>query len=189
MKEGQDTPKKLRLFVGFGLPESVHLETLRIQKHFQQKEVFIGRWTKPVNLHLTLKFLGEVEADSVPQIMDALKSVEFQSFHAVVGELGAFSSKGTIRILWIHLLGEGVLNLQNKVDDALSENFEPETRFMSHLTIARIKSVTHKRRFLNEINDFKTKPIEFLVEEFALIQSSLTPSGPIYAPICSYSNY
>ena len=187
MKNSQKTSKKLRLFVGLKVPQAVIVEAVRVQKHFQQKKSFIGRWTKPENLHLTLKFLGEVEATRVPQLATLLDTIQFHTFTAGIGELGIFSSTMAIKILWIHIQGEQLPNLQKKVDQVLSNHFTLEARFMSHLTIARVKSVVNRERFLKEIFQFKLNSVEFSVDEFLLIKSCLTSDGPVYTPIHRYS--
>ena len=186
MKDSSNTQEKVRLFVGLKVPESVLEETLRIKGFLQKKRLFVGRWTKPENLHLTLKFLGEVDQNQASLIIESLKSVGLQPFNAVMGELGVFSSKKVIRILWIHIIGEELIGLQRHIDDLLAGHFKPEARFMSHLTIARIKSIAEKEQFLKEIDNFKIKPIKILVDEFSLIKSSLTPNGPVYTLVCNF---
>ena len=177
----------LRLFVGLTLPNMVVDEVRNVQDRLQQKKLFIGRWTKPENLHLTLKFLGEIDEGLVPQLQNSLRTLKIRKFSAEIGELGVFPSAGKgIRILWVHILGDGVLNLQKLVDQVLLDHFEPENRFMSHLTIARVKSVRDRAKFLNELRKPHAKALRFTVTEFLLIRSVLTPAGPIYTPLESY---
>ena len=186
MNRDRDNVNHLRLFVGLRLPEDVIVETCRIQAALQKKKLFAGKWTDPKNLHLTLKFLGNVDGDRVPQIVSLLASIKVPAFAATLGKVGVFSSKKVIRIVWVEISGIGVVNLQEHVDAALSKSFDSEHRFMSHLTIARVKSVVDRNRFIETLDNFRIEPIQFVVNNFLLIKSFLTPTGPIYTPITTF---
>ena len=70
--------------------------------------------------------------------------------------------------------------LQPLVDNCLSDIFEPENRFMGHITIARVKNLADKKSFLQLINVTTVHDISFMVKDFYLKESILTPDGPIY---------
>lgn len=173
-----------RLFVGIDIPAAAVAPVRAIQKEWEGR--FRGRLTRPENLHLTLKFLGERPAAEVPALQAALRTVPFAPFTGSLDELGVFSSRGPIRILWLHVGGSEVIALQRAVDAALAPWFAPEERFMSHLTIARIKRVRQRRRFLDDLQRFEFDPIPFPVDSFVLKRSVLTHQGAVYSDIERY---
>ncbi len=178
--------KSLRLFVALDLPPEVIEVTTDVQSELDRLNLFKGKWTPAANLHLTLKFLGEVATEKVDDIHQSLASIRFYPFTASLAELGVFSPQ-QIRILWIHVGGSGVIEIQRKIDDALKNIYPPEHRFMSHLTIARIKQVSLPSRLLQTLNKITLCPCPFEVKEFHLNSSTLTANGPLYKTIAKYT--
>ena len=76
--------------------------------------------------------------------------------------------------------------LQKKIDESLKDLFKPEARFMSHLTIARIKHTKNPKQFQEYISNIKPKPINFQINSFKLMSSQLKSPGPIYSTIQEY---
>ena len=74
----------------------------------------------------------------------------------------------------------GAEELQKKVDLSLIDLFNPEKRFMSHITIARVKKVTDKEKLLKKIDDTKLEDVKFKINTFYLMKSELTDDGPTY---------
>jgi len=172
--------ERIRCFIAINLPGDIADEIEHIQKELEKKKVFIGKFTEKGNLHLTLKFLGEIEEDKVEDARARLREIKFNKFSASLGELGIFS-KNFIRIIWICILGKRILSLQKEIDKAMEKcGFPAEKRFMSHLTIARVKKVRDKKLFLNEIGKINVKKTEFQVNEFYLMKSALKPEGAVY---------
>ena len=210
-----------RCFVAVDLPSNVINEIKRIQKQIQQKNLFMGKITTPGNLHLTLKFLGEIDKNKIDEVKQMLKEIRFNSFEgkiggkqvqaqlggkqvqsrlggkqvqsrlggkqvqAQLGEIGVFSKK-LPRIIWIKLEGK-IFDLQKEVDEVLSGLFESEYRFMSHITIARIKQVYNKKEFVKYLGSIKYEKMDFKIEEFFLMESELTAEGPVYKKIKKYN--
>jgi len=129
----------MRVFIAINLPEVIKEECVGIQKELEKKDLFRGKFTEKENLHLTLKFLGEIDKEDLERIKEKLKEIKFKEFELELGEIGVFSPK-FIKIIWLELIGEGIFSLQKEIDNCLLELFERERRFMSHLTIARVKS-------------------------------------------------
>ena len=77
--------------------------------------------------------------------------------------------------------------MQKEIDNALKQLFPPEHRFMSHLTIARIKYAPEPIKFTNFIKELKVKPLSFKIKEFKLKSSELNPLGPTYKTLKSFS--
>jgi 2'-5' RNA ligase len=171
-----------RCFIALELSRIAIDEIENIQNLIKKKNLFYGKLTESENLHLTLKFLGEITEEKLKQVQEKLKSIKFQSFEANLGELGLFSNRAQI-ILWLKLQGKGIFELQKQIDKELKPLFPLETRFMSHITIARIKKLPDKKAFLEYIKNLKHTSIKFKVAEFVIKKSELKPEGPVYTNI------
>ena len=179
-------PESQRLFVAIDFPKTAIHEVIGIQSAFKVKELFKGRWTKPENLHLTLKFLGNVDTFKIDELKSLLGTISFSPCDVKFDKVGVFSAKRKIKILWIHVAGSTLYRLQKEIDHALSPDFTIEQRFMSHLTICRLKPVVRRRELLRELETFELKKTVMKIHRFKLKQSVLTPEGPIYSTLATY---
>ncbi len=172
--------EQVRLFVALDIPSVARDCVVGVQEEWRRYEGLTARFTPPHNLHLTLKFLGEQPAERLDDIAARLEAVRLPPVECWLGELGLFSADGPLRIMWIHLAGEAVIELQQAIDAALADEFEAERQFMSHLTIARIKRVSQRRRFLEAVGACRVPECRFTVREFSLKRSILTADGAQY---------
>jgi len=175
----------MRVFIALDLPRKAINEIKKVQEIIKRKKLFDGKLIESENVHLTLKFLGEIDEDKIKKVRQKLKEIKFDDFEVNLGDVGIFS-KRFIKIIWIKLLGKGVFELQKRIDEKLEELFEKEFRFMSHITIARVNRVYDKRGFLDYIKKIKIKKIKFKINKFFLKKSELFPSGPVYEDIEGY---
>lgn len=175
----------MRTFIALDLPKEIVAEISRIQKTIWKKTLFTGKLTKNMNLHLTLKFLGEINDEKVEEIRKKLSEIKLESFDCELGEVGVFS-KQFIKIIWIKLNGKGIWKLQKEVDEELSDLFNKEDRFMSHITIARVKNVRDKKGLFDYLESVRPKKIKFHVDKFFLKKSELLENGPEYEDIEKY---
>lgn len=182
MPHSKDNEIKTRCFIALDMPREVVNEVERIQKEIIKKKVFHGKIIEGENLHLTLKFLGEINTDIIKKVEDKLETIDSGKFSAKLGVLGVFS-KNYIKIVWIKIIGKEIYELQKKIDDSLESFFRKEERFMSHLTIARPQQTKNKQLFLDELKKISVKQIEFEIDRFYLIKSELKPDGPVYTII------
>jgi len=164
----------MRTFISIQIPENVKREILKIQKQLPE---FEGKITEEENLHLTLKFLGEIDEGKVDEVKKRLKKVKSKEFFGEIVNLGVFDEK-QIRIVWLYM--KNCNDLQKEVDYSLKNMFPAEKRFMSHLTIARIKSVKNKNEFLEKLKQIKVPKLNFEVSRFYLMGSELDEAGPKY---------
>ena len=176
----------MRTFISIHVPEDVKREIRKIQDQLPE---FKGKKTEPENLHLTLKFLGEVDEAKIEKIKEKLKTIEFGKFETEIDLIGVFDNRTSKiyskkLIIWLHLAN--CEKLQKEIDQKLEGLFEKEKRFMGHLTIARIKEVENKKEFLEELGKIEIPKIKFNVEEFYLMKSELTAKGPEYSVLESY---
>lgn len=179
MKENNQELEKIRCFISIDLPRPVMNSIEKIQRQIKDKKLFDGKLTEVENLHLTLKFLGEVDLEMIEKIKARLGEIKFNEFEVKLGGIGVFSKK-KIKIIWIKLNGKGIFELQRQIDEKLQDLFPAETRFMSHVTIARVKRVYNKKGFLEYINKIKLPELEFKVSRFCLNKSELFEAGPLY---------
>lgn len=177
---------KIRAFIAIEFPDEIIKEVARAQELINNKIKFTGKLTELENLHLTLKFLGEIDENKLKEIKQKLSEIKFSEFQAKLLNIGTFSYKSNPKIVWIKLGGKEIFELQKQIDLALESLFPKESRFMSHLTIARIKNVKDKTAFDNYIRHIRIKSIKFPVNSFFLKSSELKPLGPIYATLEKY---
>ncbi len=173
----------MRVFIALDLPREVINHIREIQNLLRKKNLFAGKFTEPENLHLTLKFLGEISEAEIEKIKEKLREVRFPAFEAEIGEVGTFSKK-FIKIIWVKL--ENCAKLQKEIDTKLRGLFEPEFRFMSHITIARVKNVRDKKALIDYVKNIKNKRIKFKVGNFFLKKSELHAEGPVYEDLEKY---
>ncbi len=177
-------PEKQRCFIALDLPKEMISELKKIQEELRKQNLFIGKFTEENNMHLTLKFLGSIQNDTVTKVKDRLNGIKLNSFEADIDELGIFSEE-FIRIIWVKLNGNEVFELQKQIDDKLIDFFPKEERFMSHITIARVKNIKDKQPLFDALKKIKMN-IKWQIKSFSLIRSVLVPSGPIYEVIKRY---
>ena len=184
----------MRLFIACDLPENVRKKLVTLQNTLGSENARI-KWVEQKNIHLTMKFLGEVSYDKVAGIKEALGNVEHGAMSCSVSGFGVFPSESYIRVMWVGLEPEKeIQELHTKIDDSLSGlGFGPEKRFQSHVTLGRVKSVVNKPGLLAHISKVRESKLgdtelgsPFSMEDFRLKQSTLTPNGPIYEDVAVF---
>lgn len=178
---------KIRTFIAIEISESVRQKIAALQSDFKKRKERIS-WAKPGNIHLTLKFLGDVEEGKIKLIGEALATAtkEFQPFSFFVKELGAFPNIRRPRVLWVGIENstKELSDIQIEIEDQLNQLdlLKEKKKFNPHLTIGRVKS-----QVSNEfIENFKASIFdeeEVKVEEIILMRSELHPKGAIYTPL------
>ncbi len=165
----------MRTFLSIDIPEKLHSKIRSLQRNLPG---FQGKLTELKEMHLTLKFFGDVSLEILEKIKLCLRGLKFKKFHAKLSEVGVFTPN-SVRIIWVKI--EGVEELQKQVDYCLQNLFSVEARFMSHLTIARVKTIDKRTRkeFLDKISKLKMNE-EFEVDKIILKKSELFREGPEY---------
>jgi 2'-5' RNA ligase len=167
----------IRLFVALALPDSV-AERLKLL----QFGVPGARWMEREQLHLTLRFIGEVDGRDAAAIDDALSLIKSPRFSLALKGVGEFGGK-TPRALWAGVREEGdVAHLQRKIENALQRvGVAPEERkFKPHVTLARLRATRtgHVMDYLADHALFASEPFD--VNTFILYSSKPTPNGSLY---------
>jgi 2'-5' RNA ligase len=175
----------LRLFVGIALPPELKLRLSAMAGGLPG-----AKWVDGGNLHLTLRFIGEVDEGVARDVDAALLQVRSPAFDLELAGVGQFGAGEKTRSLWVGVeRNERLLQLRDRVEHALMRvGVAPEMRkYAPHVTLARFKYV-HAARVQEfvERNALFRAPA-FRVGHFSLIASYLTKGGPIYEDQADYA--
>jgi len=179
-----------RMFCAVELPEVIRT---RIERHIEQVRKAVPEsqpgWTQVNNIHLTLKFFGNVEHARVNRITDALsRAIENVSqFKVSIGGAGAFPNNRQPRVLWIGINDSGgqLKRLHESIEaECARKGFEREARaYRPHLTIARIRKREGARELAEANQNLGFAPAEMLVTELLLFRSELSSKGSRYTVV------
>jgi 2'-5' RNA ligase len=167
----------IRLFVAIALPDCVALPLAALQTGVPG-----ARWTTREQLHLTLRFIGEVDGGIARDVDDALSVISAPQFSLELKGVGEFGGKHP-RALWAGVrASDALLHLQRKIETALQRIDLPaeERKFTPHITLARLKATAqgHVMDFLTDHALYGSGPFE--VESFGLYSSTLSANGSLY---------
>ena len=185
--------RPLRLFVAIVPPPPLPARLHTLQERLRPCGADV-KWVETQNLHVTLKFLGEVPEARVSTLRATLRSLAapVSSFSLRLAGAGYFPPRGTPRVIWVGLdEGFGALRaLHASVDEALARiGFAREERpFAAHVTLGRLRSPGHEDALKREIMRMQDEEVgRFTVDGFSLVQSQLTRQGPVYTHVEDYS--
>ena len=183
----------IRCFIAIEIPGTIQNQLARIQDALR-KQIQKASWVKPSNIHLTLKFLGEVDPGDLASIGEAIEKAtrRHRSFSLHIGGVGAFPNLARPRVMWVGVkVGAGrVSGLTQDINIALSHcGFSFDTKkFNPHLTIARLKERIDLRPYTDHYRQYdRINGAEMSVDTISLVQSQLHPQGAIYSTLQSYS--
>ena len=174
----------IRLFVAIALPDRVAQGLLAMQSGVPG-----ARWQNRDQLHLTLRFIGDVDGRDASAIDDALSSIAAPAFTLELKGVGEFGGKHP-RALWASVASnDALIRLQRKIESALQRLGLPaeERKFTPHVTLARLRA-TPAGRVMDYLADHGLYASgAFEVAEFILFSSQMTPNGSIYVAERSYA--
>lgn len=175
----------MRLFIALDLPDETRERLATLMNGLPG-----ARWLPPENLHLTLRFVGEVDNRVGNDIHDMLMGIRVPAFELTLDGIGTFNEGRRLRSLWVGVQANEILiRLQAKVEQAVRRaGLPPEKRkFKPHVTLARFKADPPGDKlhaFLQANSLFRCAPLT--VEKFVLFSSFLSHSGALYRPEESY---
>ena len=174
----------IRLFIAVPLPEAVQDRLAQIGFGIPG-----ANWVPGENMHVTLRFVGEVSNADAADIDDALMSLRVPAFALTIEGVGHFGSLRQTRSLWAGVArNPALVHLRAKIESALVRFGQPpdSRKFVPHVTLARFKTETghHLANFLAEHNLLKIGPIR--IDRFTLFQSHLKRDGSYYEPLADY---
>jgi 2'-5' RNA ligase len=172
----------MRTFIALELPERVRKEIFKEFENLKNLGLASGNFVERDNFHLTLKFLGDISEETIVKIKEKLSEVDFSKFEMTTGKIGFFPSEKYIKVIWIELISNQLKFIKDIVDEKLSEIGinKDEREFSSHVTVARIKAIKDKDKFLEKIKELKIKKLKFEIDKICLIKSELMREGPVY---------
>ncbi|MBC8270058.1 MAG: RNA 2',3'-cyclic phosphodiesterase [Rhodospirillaceae bacterium] len=175
----------IRLFVGIPLAQDV-----RQHLHSLSGGLEGAHWISPENMHLTLRFIGEVDEVQAADINDALSSIDSPAFEISLAGVEAFGRAHMVHTIWAAVPGEPALShLHGKVERALVQSgLAPERRkFTPHITLARVRKSPKGKAaaWLADHGGFKSPP--FTVDHFVLFRSHLGHNGAHYESLAEYA--
>ncbi len=185
----------MRVFIAIDIDEQIRKGLGRLQNELQSKvDIKRGdvKWVNPDRMHLTLKFLGEINDRQVVDVCDITKEVasRHESFELDVETVGYFGGRSA-RVLWVGVGQncENLLQLQSDLEQQLSlAGWPKETRkFSGHLTLCRVrnsKAGVKLAQVTEGYKDFKLGTIP--ADSVSVYQSELTPKGPVYTVLGNY---
>jgi RNA 2',3'-cyclic 3'-phosphodiesterase len=173
-----------RLFVAIDIPERIKDDITATFCAMQG-----ARWVEDPQIHLTLRFIGEVSNDSAELIDKALRQVKGRPFSLRAKGVGFFPPRNEPRILWTGIAeNDELMRLQPRIERAvISAGMQhDERKFHPHVTIARLHDTRagHVARFITQNSLFMTE--EFSVSSFQLYSSTLGKEGAIHTKEASY---
>ena len=177
---------KIRTFVAIEIPAEV-AEALVI---INLKGLSDGvRWVKAGNLHFTLRFLGDIDQNAVPELEQKLQTnlQDLPSFPLKLAGLGCFPNLRRPRVIWIGAGGDldMLKELAHRVESAcVDAGFgRGDKPFSAHLTIGRIKYPQGLEKLMTRLPEEKFESAEFPVSEVVIFKSDLSPRGPTYTAL------
>jgi RNA 2',3'-cyclic 3'-phosphodiesterase len=182
----------IRCFIAIELNDAAHRALERIQSRLRTEGLNDRsiNWVRPENIHLTLKFLGDVTDADINSVCQAVSAtaVEFLPFDFEIGSIGCFPPGGPARVLWAGVMAGADLiePLQKKLDERLHELGYPleNRRFSPHMTMARIKNSQVGYAVREVVEQFSVPMIKSQsVERLTVFQSELSRGGPTYTAL------
>jgi len=185
----------MRCFIAIDIDKKNRAALSDLQQQLQSsagiKKIDV-KWVNPENIHLTLKFLGEVKDAKIVEICNIVKDIadRHKSFELSIESVGCFGGRSA-RVLWVGTddRSNNLRRLQKDLEEALAlAGWPRETReFSGHLTLCRIrnsKAGIKLAQMTEEYKDFKLGVMP--ADSVSVYQSQLTPKGPIYTLLGNY---
>lgn len=173
----------IRAFIAFEIGENVKDEIMKIEEEIKKNEIDI-KLVERENLHITLKFLGNIEKRLLEKIFNILDNIKERKFEISVEDIGAFPNEKNIRVLWVGVKEgrENIIRIQKELDNKLLPlGFKKEEDFVPHITIGRIKSFRNKEKLMKIFEEYRGYFFgKCIIDKIVLKKSILTPHGPIY---------
>jgi len=186
----------MRCFIAIDIDEKIRNAIADLQKQLASKvDVKKGdlKWVEPNNIHLTLKFLGEITDEQVAEVSEIAKTVAqaHQKFNLEIESVGSFGGRSA-KVIWVGA-GRGadeLMALQKDLDDLLAQAGYPkeEREFSAHLTLCRVRNPKAGLKLAEAVKQFEHLKLGSIsANALCVYQSQLTPAGPIYTLLVSFN--
>ncbi len=184
---------RVRCFIAVELSDEARGEVQRLIEAVSDLDLRGVRAVRPGGVHVTLRFLGDIERDAVPGAISAVRATASQArpFHLTLADVGGFPNSRSARVLWVGVSGDtdNLGKLHERTEDELSAaGFRRDRRrFNPHITLARLRervSRQDRRRVMDTAASVDHAKVAFRIEAVTLFQSTLHPEGSIHTPLC-----
>jgi len=179
----------MRTFIAIELSGEIKEYLSRLQEKLKTSQADV-KWVAPANIHLTLKFLGEIDDKTKDNVIGIVEDIakDKNPFYLNIASLGAFPHIESPRVIWVGIdKGDAqVKEIAKALEEKLSKVGIPaeDKLFSSHITIGRTKSSKNRNNLAESMESLKGKVAEGIpelrIEKITLFKSTLTPKGPIY---------
>jgi 2'-5' RNA ligase len=181
----------MRIFIAVELPATIKAEVSAFQEAFEETRASI-KWTRPESMHLTLKFLGEIDEARLSEVVNVVQKVtaKHQQMTLRLSGIGVFPHLRNPRIFWVGLSGETekFASLAEEIDLSLAElGFPREERsYNPHLTIGRFKSPLGAPELISHARQHPLQVLTFCVSEVTVMRSVLNPRAAVYTTLFNF---
>jgi len=180
--------ESIRSFIAFDIDNKAVLKKMSEAQNLLIKTGADLKLVKPENIHITVRFLGNITPPMVEKIFEEMKKVQFTAFDVKILGIGAFPHLRYPRVVWVGITegADQIRRVFSQLEPRLRElGFAPDSKgFSPHLTVARVKSGRNKVELVKCISG--NADCEFgmvRAECLRLKRSDLTPKGPIYSTL------
>lgn len=179
----------MRAFIAIELSKEIRDSLSHLQEQLKVSQADV-KWVSPQNIHLTLKFLGEVDESKLEKTGEILETLKTDKppFYIRLSSVGAFPKTNYPRVIWVGIdKGDSETKVIAKFLEAKIAKLGipvEDRAFSSHITIGRVRSGLNREGLVKKLNEsvnyFAGANLEFQVEKITLFKSTLTPKGPVY---------
>ena len=187
--------EEIRSFIAIELPDELKRELTKLEAQLKANDTPFVKWVDPSGIHLTLKFLGNVNLKQIEEIVRAMEKavVGISPFRLEVKDLGVFPGPARVRVVWVGLGDDldTLTRLQERIEANVSPlGFPPEGRpFSPHLTLARVReeATPQERESLGQLITVTKAALSFsfTVTSLSLMRSILSREGALYSQLAS----
>jgi len=182
----------MRCFIAVALPAPVRKLLVQVQEALRRADAHV-KWVEEENLHLSLKFLGDLDEDAVATLKGALsiEALQWPAMELTYEGIGTFPERGVPRVVWAGCAGDlpKLAALAGAVERCAEQVGVPRERhpFAAHLTLGRVKSDRNVKRLMSAIDNQRRVPLgKDQVREFVLYKSTLTDQAPLYEVMAAF---
>jgi 2'-5' RNA ligase len=166
----------MRLFIALELPQAVINYAQTVQNKFKTRDIFIGTYPQPEQMHVTLAFIGEQPEEAIPTIIKQMHLIQ-TPIEVLVDGVNLDNEKHP-HVIWIDLISDQLTSVANLLHSKLE--LKEQRPFKGHLTIARIKKCSSVPMLKKVVDSCAKNPLTFSGTTLTLYASTLTSNGPIY---------
>lgn len=174
----------MRAFLAIEIEDHIKGNIDKTQEIIKDTNTARINYVKSENIHLTLKFFGDIDEDKKNEICDIVADVtkRYNSYKLKLVNVGAFRNINNPRVIWIGIRDNTTVNLIKELDEEFEKiGFEKERSYTPHITIGRVKNISNKNKLKDTLKSLQKEYYgKMQVKKICLKSSILTPDGPIY---------